>query len=153
MVPQHFVELDAMPQTNNGKIDYKSLPAPSTEVAEPAETCAPNSPAEKYLASVWEEVLETDDVDLNDTFFDIGGHSLLVMKVISTVHDKTGIKLGPQDFLMTRLPSRLRLKTRTWHRKNRMIVLKLLNLCQKKKVAEKRLIRMWEKKRRECFGT
>ena len=103
MVPQHFVELDAMPQTNNGKIDYKSLPAPSTEVAEPAETCAPNSPAEKYLASVWEEVLETDDVDLNDTFFDIGGHSLLVMKVISTVHDKTGIKLGPQDFLMCTL--------------------------------------------------
>jgi acyl carrier protein len=102
-VPQHFVELDAMPQTNNGKIDYKALPLPRVETTAPTEIAVPNTPAEKYLGSVWEEVLETDDIDLNDTFFDIGGHSLLVMKVISIVHEKTGIKLGPQDFLMCTL--------------------------------------------------
>ena len=103
MVPQHFVFLDAMPQTNNGKIDYKALPAPSAETVDPADIAMPNTPAEKYLASVWEEILELDDIGLNDTFFDIGGHSLLVMKVITEVHEKTGVKLGPQDFLISTL--------------------------------------------------
>ncbi len=103
MVPQHFVELDVMPQTNNGKIDYKALPAPTAEVASASDVSMPETEAEKYLASVWEQILEMDDVGLNDTFFDIGGHSLLVMKVITTVHEKTGIKLGPQDFLMCTL--------------------------------------------------
>lgn len=100
MIPQHFVQMDAFPQTNNGKIDYKALPAPSVEAAAPKEIVSSSTPAEKYLASVWEEVLEIDGIDLNDTFFDIGGHSLLVMKVIRIVLEKTGVKLGPQDFLM-----------------------------------------------------
>lgn len=100
MVPQHFVQLEVFPQTNNGKIDYKALPAPTTESSESNSSADPQTPAEKYLAGVWAEVLETDDIDLNDTFFDIGGHSLLVMKVISSVFEKTEVKLGPQDFLV-----------------------------------------------------
>jgi amino acid adenylation domain-containing protein len=105
MVPQHFVTLDAMPQTNNGKIDYKSLPAPTAEVTESDidDVAMPETAAEKWLAGVWEQILEIDDVALNDTFFDIGGHSLLVMKVITTVNNKTGVKLGPQEFLMSTL--------------------------------------------------
>ena len=63
----------------------------------------PESTGEKWLAGVWEEVLEIDDICLNDTFFDVGGHSLLVMKVITSVHEKTGVKLGPQEFLMSTL--------------------------------------------------
>jgi acyl-coenzyme A synthetase/AMP-(fatty) acid ligase len=105
MVPQHFVTLDAMPQTNNGKIDYKALPAPSAESSESDsnDIAMPETAAEKWLAGVWEEILEIDDVGLNDTFFDIGGHSLLVMKVITTVNEKTSVKLGPQEFLMSTL--------------------------------------------------
>ena len=95
-----------MPQTNNGKIDYKALPAPVADVAEEStadDIAMPQTPAEKFLASVWEEVLEIEDVAQNDLFFDVGGHSLLVMKVIATVNEKTGIKLGPQDFLVATL--------------------------------------------------
>ncbi len=105
MVPQHFVTLDEMPQTNNGKIDYKALPAPSAESSESDsnDVAMPETAAEKWLAGVWEEILEIDDVGLNDTFFDIGGHSLLVMKVITTVNEKTSVKLGPQEFLMSTL--------------------------------------------------
>lgn len=105
MVPQHFVELEAMPQTSNGKIDHKALPQPSVEVVEAVEDteALPATPTEKYLAAVWQEVLEIEDVRLNDTFFDIGGHSLLVMKVITAVHEKAGIKLSPQDFLISTL--------------------------------------------------
>jgi acyl carrier protein len=106
MVPQHFVTLESMPQTNNGKIDYRALPAPVVEAAPKAgsvELAMPETQAEKYLAGVWEQVLEIEDVERNDLFFDIGGHSLLVMQVITTVHEKTGIKLGPQDFLIATL--------------------------------------------------
>lgn len=105
MVPQHFVELESMPQTNNGKIDYKALPMPTVESTqeEVGDVAMPSTAPETYLAKIWEEVLETDGICLNDTFFDIGGHSLLVMKVITTVHKKTGIKLGPQDFLISTL--------------------------------------------------
>ena len=106
MVPQHFVELDAMPQTNNGKIDYKALPAPAVEAVEEVDSsdiAMPETAAEKYLAGVWENVLEIEDVGKNDLFFDVGGHSLLVMKVIASVKKETGIKLGPQDFLVATL--------------------------------------------------
>jgi len=106
MVPQHFVSLDSMPQTNNGKIDYKALPAPSNDTNESAtdsSDAVPTTAAEKYLACVWGEVLEMDDLYINDTFFDIGGHSLLVMKVITAVNEKTGVKLGPQEFLVSTL--------------------------------------------------
>ena len=102
MVPQHFVELEQMPQTNNGKIDYKALPAPSksTESVASTPTALPQEPAELYMAEVWKDVLEIEDVDLNDNFFEIRGHSLLVMKVITAVQEKTGVRLGPQDFLV-----------------------------------------------------
>ncbi len=104
MVPQHIVSLQQMPLTNNGKIDHKALPAPSVEAApETSEIALPTTPAEKYLASVWQEVLELDDIGINDTFFDIGGHSLLVMQVIAQVQQKTGIRLGPQEFLTATL--------------------------------------------------
>ena len=104
MLPQHFVIMDAMPQTNNGKIDYKALPAPRAEaVAVDNDQPDATSPAEVFMVDLWSSVLEIDDVGLNDTFFDVGGHSLLAMKVISEVQDKTGIKLGPQDFLVCTL--------------------------------------------------
>jgi len=105
MVPQHFVELDKMPQTNNGKIDYKALPAPTEDATqvESTDLQPPTTPAQKFLTGVWSEVLDMDDIGINDTFFDIGGHSLLVMKVITQVHEKTGVKLGPQDFLVSTL--------------------------------------------------
>ena len=104
MLPQHFVVLDAMPQTNNGKIDYKALPAPRVEaVAVNKDQSDPTSPAEVFMVDLWSTVLESDDVGLDDTFFDVGGHSLLAMKVISEVKEKTGVKLGPQDFLVCTL--------------------------------------------------
>lgn len=105
MIPQNFVVLEAMPQTNNGKIDYNALPVPKAEVktadtAVDQDLAAPQTPAEKFLAGVWSEALETDQIDLNDNFFDIGGHSLLVMRVIAAVKEETGYVLGPQDFLI-----------------------------------------------------
>lgn len=114
MVPQHFVVLDQMPQTNNGKIDYKALPAPKT-TATPTESGEAETPtdrpqgianprplswAESLLLDIWNQVLEVDDVGISDNFFEVGGHSLLVVKVIAKVKERTGVRLSPQDFLI-----------------------------------------------------
>jgi acyl carrier protein len=100
MVPQHFVELDKFPQTNNGKIDYKALPAPEGVGGADTEFIAPETEAEVYLASLWQEMLGSDSISVNENFFNIGGHSLLVMKCISRIEDDYSVRLSPQDFLM-----------------------------------------------------
>ena len=104
MVPQYFIEMFKLPQTNNGKIDYKALPAPNEDTASQQHVSAPpQTDSEKYLAGVWQEVLEVDEIGMNDNFFELGGHSLQVMQVINRVEEKTEIRLSPQDFLMSTL--------------------------------------------------
>ncbi len=101
MIPQHFVPLQQMPQTNNGKLDSKALPVPTSgTAAEAVVDDRPRTAPEKYLAGIWQELVEVDDVSVHDNFFELGGHSLLVMQVITRVQEDTGIRLGPQDFLI-----------------------------------------------------
>ncbi|HBE68857.1 MAG TPA: non-ribosomal peptide synthetase, partial [Planctomycetaceae bacterium] len=102
MVPQHFVVLDIFPQTNNGKIDYKQLPAPSIDEssAHQEDRQLPTSAAEAYILKACTEHLGHNDVFMDDTFFDVGGHSMLVMQIIVQVERDTQIRLGPQDFLV-----------------------------------------------------
>ena len=102
MVPHHFVAMEQMPQTNNGKIDFKALPVPSQPNMEKTEVepTLPSTPAEKFMLDTWKTILDSEDVGLNDNFFEVGGHSLLVMKVITAVNDKTNVRLSPQDFLV-----------------------------------------------------
>jgi amino acid adenylation domain-containing protein len=82
MVPSAFVMLDALPLTPNGKVDRKNLPSP---VARPAALrggfVPPRSGIEQQIARVWQEVLGVDTVGANDNFFDLGGHSLLMVRV------------------------------------------------------------------------
>jgi len=100
MIPQHLMPLEAMPQTNNGKIDYKALPAPQNVSTESDSRAEANTPGERLLVDVWQNVLEMDDIGAHDNFFDLGGHSLLVMQVIAEVESRTGVKLSPRDFLI-----------------------------------------------------
>ncbi|MEM6690704.1 MAG: amino acid adenylation domain-containing protein [Planctomycetota bacterium] len=102
MIPHHFVQLDQMPQTNNGKIDYKQLPKPSADSTsdKPSTEDQALTSAEVYFIDACSNALEHRDILLDDTFFDVGGHSLLVMELIARVEKEIGIKLGPQDFLV-----------------------------------------------------
>ena len=81
MVPSNVLFLDAFPQTPNGKVDRKRLPAPH-EVAKKsqAEYVAPANDLEGQIAEVWREVLYLEQVGTHDNFFDLGGHSLLVVQ-------------------------------------------------------------------------
>jgi natural product biosynthesis luciferase-like monooxygenase protein len=82
MVPSLFVELDRFPQTPNGKIDRKALPAPDQVQRNRVHTeyKAPESELEQQITEVWKEVLYLETVGTNDNFFDLGGHSLLVVQ-------------------------------------------------------------------------
>ncbi len=99
MIPQYFVELENLPQTANGKIDRKQLPAPSSARVTPALT-SPSSESQLLIAQLWRELLEVDELGLQDNFFNLGGHSLLVIQVIAKVEQACGVRLSPQDFLV-----------------------------------------------------
>nr|MDQ2646892.1 amino acid adenylation domain-containing protein [Myxococcota bacterium] len=85
MVPNLFVSLEALPLTPNGKIDRKALPAPASAAAPAAPSAAqedvPMTPIQRRVLASWREVLRVERVGLYDNFFDIGGHSLLVVKL------------------------------------------------------------------------
>ena len=79
MVPSVVIELDTLPLTANGKVDRKALPEP--EINTGAEYQAPQGEVEATLAQIWSEVLGVERVGRGDNFFDLGGHSLLLLKL------------------------------------------------------------------------
>jgi natural product biosynthesis luciferase-like monooxygenase protein len=89
MVPAHFVTLDALPQTPNGKIDRKQLPAPEATKAEATTEAfvAPASDLEEQIAAIWKDVLKLPQVGARDNFFDLGGHSLLAVQAHRRLRD------------------------------------------------------------------
>lgn len=92
MVPAAFVELDALPLTPNGKLDRNALPAPDLEAA--ANYRAPHTATQELLCGIFTEVLGVPRVGLDDDFFDLGGQSLLAMRLISRIHATLGVELS-----------------------------------------------------------
>ena len=91
-VPAAFVPLERLPLTPNGKVDRTSLPSPNQSQSR-LETghVPPQSPLERRLAAVWTEVLGLEKVGRNDNFFfDLGGHSLLLARLVARIKQETG---------------------------------------------------------------
>ena len=82
MVPSVFVALDSLPLTPNGKVNREALPAPGHERPSLEVTyAAPNTEVEAAVAEVWRQVLQVERVGVDDNFFDLGGHSLSMLRV------------------------------------------------------------------------
>ena len=82
MVPSAFVLLPALPVTPSGKVDRRALPHPKDLVQESSAAYeAPQTELECIIANIWKEVLYTNKVGLYDNFFDLGGYSLLLIRV------------------------------------------------------------------------
>jgi acyl-CoA synthetase (AMP-forming)/AMP-acid ligase II/acyl carrier protein len=95
MVPSAFVVLDEFPLNTNGKVDRTALPAPSTDRSEEEiNYVSPTTNLEKVIASIWEEVLGVERVGLNDNFFDMGGHSLLVAKAHARLQEELSTNIS-----------------------------------------------------------
>jgi thioesterase domain-containing protein/acyl carrier protein len=98
MIPSAFLTLEAFPMTPNGKIDRKTLPAPSDPRLEASrEYVAPREPLEKTLVAIWSKILEKT-VGVRDDFFELGGHSLAALKVLTEVKKQTGKTLPLATF-------------------------------------------------------
>ncbi len=95
MVPSAYVRLDAMPVTANGKLDRAALPAPTADAFDLRDYLAPQGDLEIALANIWAEVLGIERVGRQDHFFALGGHSLLVMRVLAKVRHALGLEVVP----------------------------------------------------------
>jgi amino acid adenylation domain-containing protein len=91
MVPSKIVLLDHLPLTANNKIDKKNLPKP---LENGAPNTSPTTNLEKTISEVWCNTLKREQIDINADFFEMGGNSLLAVKVISLLEKEIGSNLG-----------------------------------------------------------
>lgn len=99
MIPAHFVRLPEIPYTNNGKVDKKRLPAPTTGTTQ--SRLLPLTPLEKELAQLWTALLRVDEIGVTESFFRLGGHSLLVTRLLSQVRKHYGATVSVRSFFQT----------------------------------------------------
>lgn len=95
-IPAAFVPVARLPLTANGKVDRERLPDPGPALVAASGEAAPSGPAERTLAAVWREVLGLERVGVHDRFFDLGGDSILAIRVVSRAAE-AGLRLEPRD--------------------------------------------------------
>jgi amino acid adenylation domain-containing protein len=100
MLPAGFFRLEALPLTSNGKIDRKQLEQTPVEFDAGEHYAAPQTPVERELARIWEDVLGLARVGLNDNFFELGGHSLLSIQLANKINQQLpSSRIGVADII------------------------------------------------------
>jgi amino acid adenylation domain-containing protein len=98
MVPSVFVVVDEFPLTPNGKIDRKALPHPDGRRPDlEFDYTVPQTDMERIVASIWKDVLKLDRAGARDNFFDLGGHSLLIIQVQNKIQEELGQEIPISD--------------------------------------------------------
>ena len=98
MIPSAFLPIQEIPQTPNGKVDRKRLPVPEGFARERSSaTVSPRSGIERQLAKLWSDVLGIDRVGIRDNFFDLGGHSLLLIRVHAGIRKELDVHIPVVD--------------------------------------------------------
>ena len=91
MIPRQYCRLDGFPRQAHGKVDRSALPDPAAGRADDdGSYTAPRNPEEQLIADIWTEILGTDRVGVHDNFFEIGGHSLLAIRVVGSLRSAFG---------------------------------------------------------------
>ncbi|MFF4989279.1 amino acid adenylation domain-containing protein [Streptosporangium saharense] len=99
MVPSVVVALDRLPLNVNGKVDRRALPEPELRRDLSEARVAPRTPAEETLARIWAELLGVDEVGVEDNFFDLGGDSILSLRVVARARERGLLLTARQAFL------------------------------------------------------
>ncbi|MDA9003956.1 amino acid adenylation domain-containing protein [bacterium] len=104
MIPAHIVTVPEMPQTPNGKLDRKALPKPTlaSNPVDPAKR-QPATEVEQFIINIWSELIGSNGIQLDDNFFEIGGHSLLAIQFINRIHQQYVVKLNFQAMVLDNL--------------------------------------------------
>ncbi|NEE34928.1 amino acid adenylation domain-containing protein, partial [Streptomyces sp. SID7982] len=96
LVPARFALTDALPLTPSGKVDRRALAATAAAGATGEERVAPRTPVEKLIASVWAQTLEVEEVGVDDDFFELGGDSILSIRITSRLRAALDRDLSPR---------------------------------------------------------
>jgi hypothetical protein len=107
MVPAAYIAIDEIPLTPNGKVNRAALPAPESDKCD-AETeqegeGTPQTEAEQLIAGIWRELLHIDHITVYDNFLDLGGHSLLGMKVVARLKKEAAVEIKPRELMFQTL--------------------------------------------------
>ncbi len=103
-VPAAVIVLDQIPLTVNGKVDYAALPAPEYRLAGGDRT--PGTPVEELLCELYAEVLGVDSVGVDDSFFDLGGDSIISIRLVARAR-RAGLRLTARDVFAHKTVARL----------------------------------------------
>ncbi|MFI0977437.1 amino acid adenylation domain-containing protein [Streptomyces sp. NPDC021093] len=106
MVPTHFLRIDAIPLTPNGKADRRALPAPNAAAHQAAPDQGPRNATEEALAAIWRDVLQTDRVSVHDDYFALGGDSILSLRIRAGAEAR-GIRFSLTDLVQNPTVARL----------------------------------------------
>jgi non-ribosomal peptide synthase protein (TIGR01720 family) len=97
MIPVHFIQLEKMPLTSNGKVDIRALPKIKNDT--PAEKRGPENELEMAFLITWKDILQANEMDVMDNFFELGGDSIKAAQIASRLSEK-GIAINVKDILM-----------------------------------------------------
>ena len=98
MLPSEFVQVDAIPLTRNGKVDFRKLAAMGKKLDSGQEYAAPRTDMETMLAEIWAGVLGTEKVGITDNFFELGGDSIKAVQIAARLNDR-GKSVNVKDIL------------------------------------------------------
>lgn len=105
MVPSHFIHLDHLPMTPNGKTDRKALPLPGGEPGDETLVVNPQTPMEKEILAGFCKILKKNQISMTDNFFDLGGNSL---KAVTLTYElKKHVEIGVNDIFKYQTPEKL----------------------------------------------
>eukprot|EP00825_Cyclidium_porcatum_P049279 TRINITY_DN8478_c0_g1_i1.p2 TRINITY_DN8478_c0_g1~~TRINITY_DN8478_c0_g1_i1.p2 ORF type:complete len:260 (+),score=23.55 TRINITY_DN8478_c0_g1_i1:141-920(+) len=97
MIPVMFIGLKNFPLTSNGKIDISSLPNPQISNRAHVDFISPRTNIEEMLVRIWQDVLQTKEISINDGFFNIGGDSIKTISIINSINNELNLKLELYD--------------------------------------------------------
>lgn len=99
MIPAKFVFLKKMPLSSNGKVDRKLLPEPQTSNEESrSDVVLPRNETEEKILFIWQKNLGINEISVTDSFFDLGGSSLLSIRVVALINGELKTSLSIRDF-------------------------------------------------------
>lgn len=94
MLPWKYFEINRLPLSSNGKVDRKALQTIAKDMSKGNDDyVAPQSTTEKIITAIWESLFGRKAIGIKSNFFDIGGHSLLAVKLVTLIEEQTGRRL------------------------------------------------------------
>ncbi|UPI92350.1 amino acid adenylation domain-containing protein [Bacillus safensis] len=106
MIPSYFIVLDEMPVTTNGKVDQKALPEPTETISLSHDDDKPVTETEERIVAAFKEVLGVKQVGMHDSFFDLGGDSIMSIQAVAKLKEK-GVRVDPKWIFMHPAPAQL----------------------------------------------